>query len=84
MRHDSTGRRMLRKLLQHHTATAVGRVCRVSRPAVTQWALGTKRPSERAREILETRYKIPPEAWYQKPREDQLQGLHIGVVPEQE
>ena len=65
MRHDSTGRRQLLRVLQLHTATAVGRVCRVTQPAVTQWAIGVTRPSERVRLILETRYKIPHWSWYQ-------------------
>jgi hypothetical protein len=52
-------------VLQLHTATAVGRVCRVTHQAVSQWAIGITRPGERARAVLETRYKIPPESWYQ-------------------
>lgn len=65
MRHDTAGRRLLQRVLQLHTATAVARVCRVTQPAVTQWAYGITRPGERARTVLETRYKIPPESWYQ-------------------
>ena len=65
MRHDTAGRRALQRVLQLHTATAVARVCRVTQPAVTQWAYGITRPGERARAVLETRYKIPPESWYQ-------------------
>ena len=65
MKHDTTGRRLLQHVLQHHTTTAVGRVCRVTQPAVTQWAYGITRPGERARAVLETRYKIPAESWYQ-------------------
>ena len=68
MRHDSTGRRLLMRVLQLHTATAVARVCRVSQPAVTQWKCGHTRPSERVRLVLETRYKIPPESWCQPVR----------------
>jgi len=66
-RHDSTGRRLLMRVLQLHTATAVARVCRVTRGAVSQYALGFTRPGERVRLVLETRYKIPPESWYQPP-----------------
>ena len=65
MRHDTTGRRLLQRVLQLHTATAVARVCRVTQPAVSQYAIGIRRPCERVRAILETRYKIPPESWYQ-------------------
>lgn len=68
MRHDSTGRRLLMRVLQLHTATAVARVCRVTQPAVSQWAIGITRPCERARLVLEVRYKIPPESWYQPVR----------------
>lgn len=68
MRHDSTGRRLLLRVLQLHTATAVARVCRVTRGAVSQYALGFTRPCERVRLVLETRYKIPPESWYQPVR----------------
>ena len=65
MRHDTTGRRLLQRVLQLHTATAVARVCRVTRGAVSQYALGITRPGERVRLVMETRYKIPPESWYQ-------------------
>jgi len=65
MRHDTAGRRLLQRVLQHHTATAVARVCRVTQPAISQYAIGVRRPCERVRAILDTRYKIPPESWYQ-------------------
>lgn len=65
MRHDTAGRRALQRVLQLHTATSVARICRVTRGAVSQYALGITRPGERVRLILETRYKIPPESWYQ-------------------
>lgn len=65
MRHDTAGRRALQRVLQLHTATSVARICRVTKQAVSQWAHGIKRPGERARDVLETRYKIPPESWYQ-------------------
>lgn len=65
MRHDTAGRRALQRVLQLHTATAVARVCRVTQPAISQYAIGVRRPCERVRAILETRYKIPPESWYQ-------------------
>lgn len=82
MRHDSTGRRLLMRVLQLHSHTAVARICRVSQPAVTKWKIGITRPSEERRAILETRYKIPHWSWNQQP--SQPQGRHIGVVPEQE
>lgn len=65
MRHDSTGRRLLLRVLQVHTATEVGRMCRVQQPVVSKWALGYQRPSERVRFVLETRYDIPHWSWYQ-------------------
>lgn len=68
MRHDSTGRRLLMRVLQLHTATAVARVCRVTQGAVSQYSLGITRPGERVRLVMETRYKIPPESWYQPVR----------------
>lgn len=68
MRHDSTGRRLLMRVLQLHTATAVARVCRVTRGSVSQYALGFTRPGERVRLVMEVRYKIPPESWYQPVR----------------
>ena len=68
MRHDSAGRRLLQRTLQLHTATAIGRVCGVSRPAVTQWALGITTPRDAKRIILAVRYKIPLESWCQEGR----------------
>ena len=44
MRHDSTGRRLLMRVLQLHSHTAVARICRVSQPAVTN-VDSTKHPS---------------------------------------
>lgn len=67
MRHDSTGRRLLMRVLQEHTATAVAHVCRVSRPAVSQWALGVTTPRDRMRVVLMTRYKIPTGSWCEPP-----------------
>lgn len=65
MRHDSTGRRLLMRVLQEHKAVYVARVCRVSQTAVSRWACGAARPSETTRFLLETRYKIPHWTWYQ-------------------
>lgn len=63
MRHDTVGRRLLQRVLLVHTRTEVAAVCRVSRVAVTQWALGTTSPRDEKRMILMTRYKIPAGAW---------------------
>lgn len=65
MRHDTVGRRLLQRVLLVHTRTEVAAVCRVKQPAVSKWALGYQRPSESARRVLETRYKIHHWAWYQ-------------------
>lgn len=77
MKHDSRGRRALQKVLQDTNATEIARVCRVTPQAVSQWALGLTRPSDSSRAILETRYKIPAESWYQstkKGKRDPLVG----------
>lgn len=44
-------------------ASEIAAVCRVSRPAVSQWKAGKKVPAPAARELLEKRYGIPRITW---------------------
>lgn len=57
------GRKMLLEVLQRTRARFVAATCRVSAAAVSQWASGATTPSQRARVVLEERYRIPRAAW---------------------
>lgn len=81
MRHDSRGRRALQKTLQTTNGVDVARVCRVTKSAVSHWANGTCRPSDSSRAILETRYKIPAESWYQPAKRKAKRGSPPTMEP---
>ncbi len=57
------GRRALLFVLQRTKARFVAARVRVSPSCVSEWAAGRKRPSSRARELLEANYGIRHDSW---------------------